>query len=63
MNYSDMTKLYQAKAKRYTKAQARAAIIDIDATLRLYYVEEKGHYVVKLWCERDAMLDRLNTLR
>jgi hypothetical protein len=61
--YTDMTKLYATKAKQYDKAQCKAAIADIDATLRLYYVEEKGHYVVKLWCERDAMLDRMMTQR
>jgi len=67
LSYTDMSKLYATKAKQYDKAQCRAAIADIDATLA---VIDNGDtmlpmtpYVVKLWCERDAMLDRLLSLR
>lgn len=65
--YTDMSKLYATKAKQYDKAQCRAAIADIDATLALQAdgttMVPMTPYVVKLWCERDAMLDRLHTLR
>lgn len=63
ITYSDMTKLYQAKAKRYTKAQARAAVIDIDDTLKLHkcvggFRPQESPYVAQLFCERDAMMGR-----
>ena len=67
LSYTDMSKLYATKAKQYDRAQCRAAIADIDSTLA---VIDNGDtmvpmtpYVVKLWCERDAMLDRLLSLR
>ena len=67
LSYTDMSKLYATKAKRYDKAQCKAAIADIDATLA---VQDNGNtmvamtpYVTKLFCERDAMLDRLLALR
>lgn len=56
LSYSDMTKLYQAKAKRYTVAQAKAAVLDIDETLSMF--TEKSPYVTQLFCERDAMIER-----
>ena len=66
-SYTDMYKLYATKAKQYDKAQCKAAIADIDATLA---VQDNGNtmvpmtpYVTKLFCERDAMLDRLLALR
>ena len=66
-SYTDMSKLYATKAKQYDKAQCRAAITDIDATLKLQAdsttMVPMTPYVVKLWCERDAMLDRLLALR
>ena len=67
LSYTDMSKLYATKAKQYDKAQCRAAITDIDATLA---VQDNGNtmvamtpYVTQLFCERDAMLDRLLSLR
>lgn len=68
LSYTDMSKLYATKAKQYSAAQCRAAIADIDATLALHPVMNSTTvpmtpYVVKLWCERDAMLDRLLALR
>ena len=67
LSYTDMSKLYATKAKRYNAAQCRAAITDIDATLKLQAdsttMVPMTPYVVKLWCERDAMLDRLLALR
>ncbi|UOF80752.1 hypothetical protein [Caudoviricetes sp.] len=62
--YTDLSKLYATKAKRYTVAQCRTAIVDIDATLKLQgdFVV-MNDYVTKLFCERDAMLDRLLSLR
>jgi len=67
LSYTDMSKLYATKAKQYTAAECRAAIADIDATLLLQTdsttMVPMTPYVVKLWCERDAMLDRLHILR
>ena len=67
LSYTDMSKLYATKAKQYDKAQCRAAITDIDATLKLHTDSiTRGPmtpYVTQLWCERDAMLDRLLALR
>lgn len=61
--YTDMSKLYATKAKRYKASQCRAAIVDIDNTLKLQgdFVP-MSDYVTKLFCERDAMLDRLMML-
>jgi hypothetical protein len=58
MTYSEMTQLYINKAKTYSVAQARNAIIDIDITLDVF--REDDTYCVKLWCERDAMIDRVH---
>jgi len=67
LSYTDMSKLYADRAKQYTAAQCRAAIVDIDATLLLQTdsttMVPMTPYVVRLWCERDAMLDRLLALR
>lgn len=64
LSYTDMSKLYATKAKQYTAAQCRAAIADIDDTLQMQgKFVEMTPYVVKLFCERDAMLDRLHSLR
>ena len=67
LSYTDMSKLYATKAKQYDKAQCRAAIADIDITLAVQYnggtMSEMTPYVTQLWCERDAMLDRLLALR
>ena len=67
ISYTDMSKMYATKAKRYNAAQCKAAITDIDATLA---VQDNGNtmvpmtpYVTQLFCERDAMLDRLHSLR
>jgi len=66
LSYTDMSKLYATKAKQYTAAQCRAAIADIDDTLAFYPASTTvamTPYVTKLFCERDAMLDRLLALR
>lgn len=65
-SYTDMYKLYATKAKQYNAAQCRAAIDDIDFTLALHpasTIVAMTPYVTKLFCERDAMLDRLLSLR
>ena len=53
-----MTQLYINKAKAYSVAQARNAIIDIDITLDIF--KNDGTYYKKLWCERDAMIERVH---
>ena len=64
LSYTDMSKLYATKAKRYSAAQCKAAIADIDATLKLQADRvPMTPYVTQLFCERDAMLDRLLSLR
>ena len=66
LSYTDMSKLYATKAKRYDKAQCKAAIADIDATISMHPASTTvamTPYVTKLFCERDAMLDRLLALR
>ena len=66
LSYTDMSKLYATKAKQYNAAQCRAAIEDIDSALALHPASTMvamTPYVTKLFCERDAMLDRLLSLR
>ena len=67
ISYTEMRKLYATKAKQYSEEQCLSAILDIDNTLLLQTdrtsMVPMTPYVVKLWCERDAMLDRLHTLR
>jgi len=58
MTYSEMTQLYINKAKTYSVAQARNAIVDIDVTLNIF--KDDTTYCTKLWCERDAMIERVH---
>lgn len=66
-SYSDMMKCFANKAKQYTPHQCKLAIADIDATLHLHLQMKRGwedsDYIIKLNCERDAMLDRLRVSR
>lgn len=58
-SYSDMTETFRAKARNYSVKQARAAVADIDATLTAFRdLPMTDPYVRKLWCERDAMVER-----
>ena len=64
LSYTDMSKLYATKAKQYDKEQCKAAIADIDDTLQMQGKHiPMTPYVTQLFCERDAMLDRLLALR
>jgi len=62
-SYTDMMKCFANKAKHYTPAQCKQAIADIDATLDIQMNMREGWantvYIIKLNCERDAMLDKL----
>jgi hypothetical protein len=59
MNYSDMSKLYKNKFSAASYDVCIGAIKDIDETLKLYPNETTdNHYISKLFCERDAALDR-----
>ena len=57
MNYSDMQKLYNTKAKSYTVAQAKHAVIDIDESLAMF--KDNAKYCAELWCERDEMIAQI----
>lgn len=62
-SYSDMMKCFANKAKHYTPEQCKQAIADIDEALTIHLRMREGwtdtDYIVKLNCERDAMLDKL----
>ena len=59
MYYSELAKLYKTKFSSATIQQCDFAISDIDQTLKLYPGCDTSHpYVEKLFCERDAALDR-----
>lgn len=59
MNYSLMNKMFQHKFKYATIEVCDYAIKDIDETLKLHTDKDtKDPYVEKLFCERDAALDR-----
>ena len=66
-SYTDMMKCFANKAKHYTPNKCKQAIADIDATLHLHLQMKRGwedsDYIIKLNCERDAMLDRLRVSR
>lgn len=64
MTYTDMMKCFANKAKHYTPHQCKQAIADIDATLAIHLqMKTNNEYIIKLNCERDAMLDRLRVSR
>ena len=59
MNYSEMSKMYKNKFAKATVAACEYAIRDIDATLKCHLDKDvKDPYVAKLFCERDAAIDR-----
>jgi hypothetical protein len=64
MTYTEMTTLYRNKARGYTADQCEFAVRDIHETLRLYFGDHMDNpYVVKLYCELDAVRDRLAHLQ
>lgn len=59
LSYSDMSKLYKNKFKDASISVCNYAIKDIDETLALHKDKDTSHpYVAKLFCERDAAIDR-----
>jgi len=62
-SYSDMMKCFANKAQHYTPEQCKQAIADIDEALTIHLRMREGwtdtDYIIKLNCERDAMLDKL----
>ena len=63
-SYRDMMNTYEYKFSTYSLYQVDRAIRDIDATLSLYRDRPTSDpYVAKLFCERDAALDRKFALK
>ena len=58
MTYTEMTTLYRNKVKHYTKDQCEFAVRDIYTTLQFIARDMSDPYVVKLYCELDAVRDR-----
>jgi hypothetical protein len=63
MTYTEMTTLYRNKVRGYTADQCEFAVRDIYNTLRFVARDMSDPYVVKLYCELDAMRDRLAHLQ
>lgn len=63
MPYSEMMKLYANKVKDYSMEQCKFAVVDINKTLDAVGDDLTDGYVVKLYCELDAVHDRLLKLR
>lgn len=63
MTYAEMTALYRNKARGYTATQCEFAMRDIYTTLRFVARDMADPYVTKLYCELDAMRDRLAHLQ
>ena len=59
LSYADMSKLSKTKFSKYTVYQCNYAIKDIDETLALHKDKDMtDSYIIKLFCERDAAIDR-----
>jgi hypothetical protein len=63
MTYSEMMKMFAHKVKDYSVAQCKFAVADINEALDKYGDDLTDKYVVKLYCELDAVHDRLLKLR
>jgi hypothetical protein len=63
MTYSEMMKMFAHKVKNYSVAQCKFAVVDINKTLDAVGDDMTNAYVVKLYCELDAVHDRLLKLR
>lgn len=59
LSYSDMSKLFKNKFKDASISVCNFAIKDIDETLALHRDKDTSDsYIMKLFCERDAAIDR-----
>lgn len=59
LSYSDMSAMFRNKFKNAPISICNHAITDIDETLVLFKGRPMSDpYVAKLWCERDAAIDR-----
>jgi len=63
MNYPEMMKMFAHKVKNYNMAQCKFAVVDINETLDKIGDDITNRYVVKLYCELDAVSDRILKLR
>ena len=63
MTYSEMMKMFAHKVKNYSMEQCKFAVVDINKTLDVVGDDMANAYVVKLYCELDAVHDRLLKLR
>jgi len=63
MTYTEMTALFRNKVREYTADQCEFAVRDIYNTLRFVARDMSDPYVAKLYCELDAMRDRLAYLQ
>jgi hypothetical protein len=64
LSYSEMSTMYKNKFENASKIQCDFAIKDIDETLALH--RDKGidnPYIAKLFCERDAAIDRKYSIK
>ena len=62
MTYTEMMKTFANKVKHYTLEQCQHAISDINETLDIVGDDMTDGYVIKLYCELDAVRDRKMTL-
>jgi hypothetical protein len=62
MTYTEMMKTYANKVKQYSLEQCLHAISDINETLDIVGDDMTDGYVIKLYCELDAVRDRKMTL-
>jgi len=64
MTYSELAKSFKNKFSEYGIVECNAAIKDIDETLKINaYKDMSDPYIIKLFCERDAALDRKMVLQ
>ena len=63
MTYTEMTALFRNKVCDYTAYQCGVAMDDIYTTLRFIARDMADPYVTKLYCELDAVRDRLAHLQ
>jgi hypothetical protein len=62
MSYPDMVKTAADKVSRYTLAQCEYALRDCHATLDNWR-DGETEYTRKVWCEVDALRDRIASLQ
>lgn len=61
MNYQEMREMFARKCSRLDIFACTTALADCHATLKLW--PNESDYTRKLWCEVDALRDRLRALQ